>query len=71
MWRPIETAPKDGSLIDLWCGDYERVADAKWDTKRRAWVEWGIDGFDCMEWVRLPDYYKPTHWMPLPEPPTD
>jgi hypothetical protein len=32
-WRPIETAPKDGTLIDIWTGNAEfpqRVTDVSW-----------------------------------------
>lgn len=40
-WQPIETAPKDGTRIDLWLvdqdGDGERVTDAYWVTNAH-WV---------------------------------
>lgn len=33
-WQPIETAPKDGTKVDLWIvdqdGNGERVVDAEW-----------------------------------------
>ena len=64
-WRPIETAPKDGTTIDLWCAyRFEtdnlgcRVADAFWDEDDQLWR------FD--QWH---EKYRPTHWMPLPSAP--
>lgn len=68
-WRPIETAPRDGTKIDLWAGYMERVPDAKFHTVRGLWAYWGLNDFEQMDWVRLP--LAPTHWMPIPEGPTD
>jgi hypothetical protein len=68
QWRPIETAPKDGTEILL--------AHATWvDTGYWA-VNIngdGCDGWTC-EWVASWGYEEyalvsPSHWMPLPEPP--
>lgn len=66
QWQPIETAPKDGSEVDLWTAN-GRVPDAKWNAKRSRWEEWGLGGFEQMTWVDVD--YPPTHWMPLPNPP--
>lgn len=66
-WLPIETAPKDRVPIDVWCRNGERVPNAQW--MGNAWREWGMNGFESMEWVKLE--YEPTHWMPLPAPPSD
>ena len=44
-WHPIETAPKDGTVIDLWMEDSRfgghRVADAYWNPSgiRRTWKD--------------------------------
>lgn len=72
LWQPIETAPKDGTQI-LVCGgtygcDYvpyefsgtfKGVACAVWDEDDyESWSEAG----------ERPNWYRPTHWMPLPEP---
>ncbi len=70
-WLPIETAPKDGTEVDLWTvfkdGDGERVTNAKWvDGPWPGWraQEWDHGG---MGWD--PIWGEATHWMPLPKPP--
>lgn len=60
MWQPIETAPKDGAwILAYWptmpISTYPRVVF--WD-----------DGWICAD--RDMGEYYPTHWMPLPAPPT-
>lgn len=68
QWQQIETAPRDGTVIDLWAG--ARRADCFW------WVSEDCD--DDSHWRQ--EYAEvggcsfavdatPTHWMPLPEPP--
>lgn len=61
-WRPIETAPKDGTLVDLWVCDGsvgDRLADCQWLGGKWFW--------------RYPTASEvsstPTHWQPLPPPP--
>ena len=60
-WQPIDTAPKDGTLIlgyeDLGGGVYR---ETKWEERRWVWYEI-IDGYDA-EW-------NPSHWVPMPPPP--
>lgn len=71
-WQPIETAPKDGTNVDLWAkcwraqADdfvYQRFTDCWWTKgdsmtgRHEHWV-----GFESLSWY-------PTHWMPLPPPP--
>ena len=53
-WRPIETAPKDGSLV--WgFSSYEKIPYACcWDEGK-----WISEEYDV----------HPTHWQPLPPPP--
>lgn len=72
-WAPIESAPKDGKHLVLWCASAERmIMEAAWSMTKGEWREWGIDGFGNMEWVRLEPYEIPTHWIrivpPLPNP---
>lgn len=57
-WQPIESAPKDGRIL-------------------------GWDGFEVESLERFGEFWgqisdsgrvtvsEPTHWMPLPEPPTE
>jgi hypothetical protein len=52
-WQPIETAPKDGTRILLWCGSKAHTFVGQWS--RGSWVG--------------AKYHTPTHWIPLPAPP--
>lgn len=64
-WRPIESAPKDGRLVLLY--------------PSRCWAE-DVDGdcevgyWNCDKWIAMGpiavDYRGPSHWMPLPPPPS-
>jgi hypothetical protein len=60
-WQPIETAPKDGTPVLCFephsMGGYCFVAAPN------------EDGDWCDNLATL-NTYKPTHWMPLPAPPT-
>lgn len=64
-WQPVETAPTDGT--DVIVADPDRLS-----------AEWHIFTARCVDgrWFRsniasLPSTVRPTHWMPLPEPPTE
>jgi hypothetical protein len=67
-WRPLETAPKDGTPVLVFREDagvftahYAAAVDFVKDGDcEPQW--WTIDGQDLMADL-------PTHWMPLPEPP--
>jgi hypothetical protein len=60
QWQPIETAPKDGTCVLLFYPDLMiRSVVVGWYGSE-GWVS---DGF----WVL--DKLKPSHWMPLPDPP--
>jgi hypothetical protein len=69
-WRPIETAPKDGTVIDLWAK--RRVANARFDQTslfgRGAWKIPSDRRSRVTCFAVLVDL-KPTHWMPLPPAP--
>lgn len=66
-WQPIETAPRDGTWFLGWRpSKYEECRVDVW-----AW-----NGFDSRENMfvdaadSICDDHQPTHWMPLPPPPT-
>ena len=60
-WRTIDSAPRDGRWILVWVKGAVIPGAAFYDTHHKEW----IDSF----WQA---YFGPiTHWMPLPEPPTD
>jgi len=72
-WQPIETAPKDGTVLDLWArreqtDKYERLADCHW-CGMTDWLGNEYDGWDGLSPGLHRTYDNPTHWMPLPEPP--
>lgn len=64
-WQPIETAPKDGTVLLL--GEFR-------DGEARAFVgRFGLKtgAHLIASWLSIPGYFQriPTHWMPLPDPP--
>lgn len=60
-WREIESAPKDGTRILAVCGPH--VCLLAWGGKRPPGWKMGGD-YGQSFWG------TPTHWMPLPDPPT-
>ena len=71
-WRPIETAPRDGTLVLLWAesiGLHVAYLHQEWSwTKFRVIRTW--QALWCEKQSGDEDEgIKPTHWMPLPEPP--
>ncbi|NJB80339.1 DUF551 domain-containing protein [Xanthomonas arboricola] len=72
-WQPIETAPKDGTRILVWCEHEDYPFPAYWFEHPRfsAWLAFKshltTDGD-----ANVVDYFSQqsiSHWMPLPEPP--
>lgn len=66
-WQPIETAP-DGEILVYFADKMFRHAQGMAVCERgkfRAFFPCGVSG---PEWDF--DYEKPTHWMPLPNPPS-
>lgn len=71
VWRPIETAPKDGTVVLLLC-KYEWASDV-----HRNGICVGFFG-PANRWdMAITGNYlqsleiDPTHWMPLPTPPEE
>ena len=67
MWKPIETAPKDGTTILLFIRDYwgyevSLAVTGFWgmssDKTRYEWLSNCVDGYPILD---------PTSWHPLPE----
>jgi len=61
-WKPIETAPKDGTDLVLYCGppDDPLLGIGYWETERETedgWYLWHKPMQRCL-W--------PTHWAPIP-----
>lgn len=73
-WQPIETAPKDGSSILVFCKygvriAYWNIGPCIWERKSvPCWTVFEPDDYFYAE--HLLEEAEPTHWMPLPLPPT-
>ena len=71
-WQPIETVPKDGTRIDLWAKSWLPAFD-RFEFRRFADCYWSKGDTMCnvkAAWAGLDREWHPTHWMPLPSPPT-
>ena len=64
-WRPIETAPKDNTRVITFGGGL--VGTSRYVTKFAA--GYGDVGAGWYS-EQLDRRHEPTHWMPLPEPPS-
>lgn len=71
-WRPIETAPKDGTRVDLWLSIHASPRSLGMADDFRVPEAWFRDG----KWVHVYNYaitelHEPyiTHWMPIAGPP--
>ncbi len=84
-WQPIETAPKDDTIVDLWVqfedspNQPQRAANCYW---REDCIDPLDSGWECIyaemysrdAGIHCPSFPvigKPTHWMPLPAPPKE
>jgi hypothetical protein len=74
-WRPIESAPRDGTAILLWGPYCSNAAVAAWGRAgmHNHWVCMA-DGISAVEYMsdfgtEYATFEVPTHWMPLPSPP--
>jgi hypothetical protein len=71
-WQPIETAPKDGSIILAWCSDAGWPEAVKWWFYHPEHGEELVEGYWGYAEEILNDVTggaDPGFWMPLPEPP--
>ena len=72
-WQPIETAPKDGTPILLYCEEWN--FDWHGDDKKPI-IAVCRSGRGGAFFIDNTVYYetqalRPTHWMPLPPPPKE
>lgn len=58
QWKPIKTAPKDGTEILVW-----------FDEAKRHFILWWFDGDWRFIGGTITPVVPPSYWMPLPEPP--
>jgi hypothetical protein len=70
QWLPIESAPKNGRVILTWDG--VNMSLCNWANCSEVWEQeermgWS-SGYDCSTMSHDEEY--PTHWIPLPNPPT-
>jgi hypothetical protein len=70
QWLPIESAPKNGRVILTWDG--VNMSLCNWANCSEVWEQeermgWS-SGYDCSTMSHDKEY--PTHWIPLPNPPT-
>ena len=78
-WQPIETAPKDGTWILGLNIETKKSSIVRWSSKEdyierskkegtANWKYRANEGWISYEKDSV--YLHPTHWMPLPKPPT-
>lgn len=70
-WQPIETAPKDGTRVDLYgsrSGKPRRFTNAWWAEDCWGGQLLGTHSW-CFDQRDVYGKFEFTHWMPLPAPP--
>lgn len=68
-WMPIETAPKDTKARIVWCPAWRNTFIVSWLVPFGEPIDngyWAHFGGAC---TKLSE--RPTHWMPLPQPPKE
>lgn len=74
-WQDISTAPKDGTVFDVWLGGPDIDEDdiefyCGVGTRRSAsWHYLNGKFRPCAGLSSIPTFVHPTHWQPLPAPP--
>lgn len=52
IWKPISTAPRDGTIVDLWHKEVGRICESWWDD---CWVS-TLEGDEAYShWMLPPD----------------
>lgn len=74
-WQPIETAPRDGTLVNVWLGEADAEDVAFYcipGTRLSTGWTWRQGKLRPAMGMWMPVVtVRPTHWMPLPDPPKD
>jgi hypothetical protein len=71
-WQPIETAPKDGSFVDLWVEFYDQPEGDRKGPLHWTYCRWNGEAWENSQGLRPEDYMArvvPTHWMREPKAP--
>lgn len=70
-WKPIETAPKDGTTILAWGRYSDMPFTVRWKEKdwQPVWDGWPVIQSAGDSWTEYHSADPISHWMPLPAPP--
>jgi hypothetical protein len=70
-WQPIETAPRDGTEIDLWVQAHQGTIVAPESYGRVVDCWFAFDEWRCWDVFegQTVTVHNVTHWMKRPEPP--
>lgn len=72
QWRPIETAPKDGTTILVYLeNEIPKIKSVFFDEDNRGRGNWVYNAVGHRGVYIKHDtiLYNPTHWAPVPDPP--
>lgn len=64
-WKPIESAPKDGTPFYVWMPGWDGHGPLVRTARTTYWHNSFLNGGMPNE-----EAFKPTHWMPIVAPPT-
>jgi hypothetical protein len=67
-WQPIDSAPTDRRVEVLLIARYPN--GETWSDTYHSWAQAPYGGDWATHWARWPHSFGPTHWMPLPAPPS-
>ena len=71
-WQPIETAPKDGSVVLATWGDLVVMATFHCEGSSSDVYAVAVPDKEFFQWHEMVNrLFRPTHWKPLPQPPKD